>query len=32
VTLANKEVWEMTPAEKKEYIAKKRAIDNEPLI
>jgi hypothetical protein len=32
VNLANKEVWEMTPAEKKEYIAKKRAIDNEPLI
>lgn len=32
VNLANKEVWEMTPAEKKEYIARKRAIDNEPLI
>lgn len=27
-----KEVWEMSDAEKREYIAQKRAIDNEPLL
>jgi len=27
-----KEVWEMSDAEKREYIAQKRAVDNEPLL